>query len=70
MKELKGKEFPARHTSREQGWLEPLPKSLTYAAVVDVRNGVRNEEQEITEFMVRRACDEMDKVQQFPFAPR
>jgi len=46
--------------------IAPLPKSLTYATVIDVRNV----EHEITDFMVRRACEEMDTMQQFPFAPR
>lgn len=43
-----------------------LPKRLTYAALLD---GSQHET-EITDFMVRRACDEMDCMQQFPFAPR
>lgn len=42
-----------------------LPKRLTYAALVDRQS----RETEITDFMVRRACDEMDCMQQFPFAP-
>lgn len=42
-----------------------LPKRLTYAALVDRQQC----ETEITDFMVRRACDEMDCMQQFPFAP-
>jgi len=46
--------------------LRPLPKSLTYSATVDIRNV----EQEITEFMVRRACEEMDAQQQYPFSGR
>ncbi len=41
-----------------------LPKRLTYAALVDRQL----RETEITEFMVRRACEEMDCMQQFPFA--
>lgn len=46
--------------------LRPLPEHLTYAAVVDIRNV----EQEITEFMIRRACDEADSQQQYPFCGR
>ena len=42
-----------------------IPRRLTYAAVVDRHR----REREITDFMVRRACDEMDSAQQFPFAP-
>ncbi len=41
-----------------------LPKRLTYAALVDRQQ----REIEITELMTRRACDEMDAMQQFPFA--
>jgi len=43
--------------------LRPLPEDLTYAATVDVRD----QECEITELMIRRACEEMDKHQQYPF---
>ena len=43
--------------------LAPLPSELCYAATVDIRNV----EQEITEMMVRRACEQMDSLQQFPF---
>ena len=43
--------------------LAPLPSELCYGATVDIRNV----EQEITELMVRRACEQMDSVQQFPF---
>jgi len=50
----------------EANALRPLPKSLTYGAVVDIRNV----EQEITEFMIRRACEEMDAQQQYPFSGR
>jgi len=46
--------------------LRPLPESLTYGATVDIRNV----EQEITEFMIRRACEEMDAQQQYPFCGR
>jgi len=41
-----------------------LPKRLTYAALIDKRREI-----EITEFMVRRASDEIEAMQQFPFAP-
>ena len=43
--------------------LEPLPRDITWAAMLDVRNV----EHEITELMIRRACEEMEDVQQFPF---
>ena len=43
--------------------LAPLPSELCYGATVDIRNV----EQEITDLMVRRACEQMDSVQQFPF---
>lgn len=68
MKDVKGQQFssPPEIAAQEQRRLGPLPKALTYAAVIDVRDV----EQEISDFMVRRACDEMDKMQQFPFAPR
>jgi len=46
--------------------LRPLPSSITYAATVNVRNV----EQEITDFMIRRACEEMDSQQQYPFCGR
>jgi len=46
--------------------LRPLPSSLSYAAIVDVRNV----EHEITDFMIRRACEEMDSQQQYPFSGR
>lgn len=42
-----------------------LPSRLTYSAVVDAFN----QEKEITEFMTRRACDDVEKYQQFPFGP-
>lgn len=43
--------------------LVPLPSELCYGATVDIRSV----EQEITDLMVRRACEQMDSVQQFPF---
>jgi len=46
--------------------LRPLPAQMTYSATVDIRNV----EHEITEFMIRRACEEMDAQQQFPFCGR
>jgi len=42
-----------------------LPKRLTYSALIDKSR----REIEITDFMVRRACDEIEGRQQFPFAP-
>lgn len=42
-----------------------LPKRLTYAALIDKSR----REIEITDFMVRRASDEIESMQQFPFAP-
>jgi hypothetical protein len=44
--------------------LAPLPESLTVCAMVNDSG----EELEITEFMLRRACDEMDTDQIWPFA--
>jgi hypothetical protein len=44
--------------------LAPLPSELCYAATVDIYNA----EQEITELMIRRACEQMEAQQQFPFA--
>ena len=44
--------------------LVPLPSELCYAATVDIRNV----EHEISELMIRRACEQMDGQQQFPFA--
>jgi len=44
--------------------LAPLPESMTMCAMVDDSG----EELEITEFMLRRACDEMDADQIWPFA--
>ena len=41
-----------------------MPKRLTYAALID-----KGREIEITDFMVRRAGDEIEGMQQFPFAP-
>lgn len=46
--------------------LRPLPSSISYGAIIDVRNV----ETEITDFMIRRACEEMDAQQQFPFCGR
>ena len=43
--------------------LQPLPDEVSYGAVIDIRNV----EQEITELMIRRACEQMDEQQQFPF---
>ena len=55
-----------RHEIPESRTLRPLPSSLTYAATVDNRNV----EHEITDFMIRRACEEMDAQQQYPFCGR
>lgn len=55
-----------RHEVPESRTLRPLPVSMGYAATVDIRNI----EHEITEFMIRRACEEMDAMQQFPFSGR
>lgn len=46
--------------------LRPLPADLSFAAVVDIRDV----EHEITDFMIRRACEEMDAMQQYPFTGR
>jgi len=43
-----------------------LPPHISYAAIVDSNDN----EHEISDLMVRRACKEMDKEQQFPFAPK
>lgn len=50
----------------EGGALRPLPAAMSYGATVDIHKV----EQEITEFMIRRACEEMDSQQQFPFCGR
>jgi len=41
-----------------------LPNYVTYAALVDQYQ----QETEITDLMVARACEEMDGMQQYPFA--
>jgi hypothetical protein len=46
--------------------LAPLPDTLTACSMVNDSG----EELEITEFMLRRACDEMDADQIWPFAPQ
>lgn len=46
--------------------LRPLPASVTYGAILDIRNV----ETEITDFMIRRACEEMDAQQAYPFCGR
>ncbi len=46
--------------------LAPLAEEITYGATLDIRNV----EHEITELMVRRACDQMDEEQQFPFCSK
>jgi len=60
MQPMKKQEIP------EGGALRPLPTSISYAATVDIRNV----EHEITDFMIRRACEEMDAQQQYPFSGR
>jgi len=60
MQPMKIQELPDGRT------LRPLPSAITYAATVDIRNV----EHEITDFMIRRACEEMDAMQQFPFCGR
>lgn len=43
--------------------LSPLTEEITFGAVLDIRNV----EHEITELMIRRACEQMEGEQQFPF---
>ena len=43
--------------------LVPLPEPLTCASVIDERDV----EHAITDFMMRRACEQMEAEQQFPF---
>lgn len=45
--------------------LMPMPDYLTYGATVDEND----EEHEITELMIRRACETTHDVQQYPFSP-
>lgn len=45
--------------------LIPLPASMSYAAMIDDND----QEIEISDFMVRRACEEMDDTMEWPFAP-
>lgn len=47
-------------------WICTLPRRLAHAALVE-KNW---RETEITDFMVRRALDEAEQLQQFPFAQR
>ena len=54
------------HQVNESRPLRPMPSAMSYAATVDSRIV----EHEITDFMVRRACEEMDAVQQYPFCGR
>lgn len=44
--------------------LIPLPDSLTVCATIDESGA----EQEITELMIRRACEQMDADQLWPYA--
>lgn len=55
-----------RQVIPEGNVLRPLPPSISYGATVDIRHV----EHEITEFMIRRACEEMDVYQQYPFSGR
>lgn len=57
---------PMKQQEQPEKTMQPLPASLSYAAIVDVRNV----EHEITDFMIRRACEEMDAEQQYPFCGR
>jgi len=45
--------------------LIPLPDAISYAAVIDDND----QEIEISDFMMRRACEEMDDTMEWPFAP-
>ena len=45
--------------------LIPLPDAMSYAAMIDDND----QEIEISDFMVRRACEEMDETMEWPFAP-
>lgn len=57
---------PMKQQDISEKTMQPLPSSLSYAAIVDVRDI----EHEITDFMIRRACEEMDAQQQYPFCGR
>lgn len=65
-KQNKPKNQQYQTSSGEITRLTPLPKALSYAAVVDVNN----KEIEITDLMVQKACRDMAKFEQFPFAPK
>jgi len=58
--------YPGSTRRQLHYWVCALPKKLTYAALV----GPNRHETEITDFMVRRGCDEAEQLQQFPFAQR
>jgi hypothetical protein len=58
MQLMKQTELPAIET------LMPMPEYLTYGATVDENNV----EHEITELMIRRACETMHDMQQYPFS--
>ena len=45
--------------------LIPLPDAMSYAAMIDDND----QEIEISDFMMRRACEEMDETMEWPFAP-
>ena len=44
--------------------LTPLPESLTFCATIDDAG----HEQVVTDFMIRRACEQLDSDQVWPFA--
>lgn len=46
--------------------LMPLPESMTVCATIDESGA----EQEITELMIRRACEQMDADQLWPYASK
>jgi hypothetical protein len=52
--------------ARQTGTLMPLPESLTACAMIDETGA----EHEITELMIRRACELMDADQLWPYASK
>ncbi|NND89342.1 MAG: hypothetical protein HKN42_00660 [Granulosicoccus sp.] len=54
------KQLKAQYTDT----LTPLPDSMTVCATIDESG----KEQEITELMIRRACEQMDADQLWPYA--
>lgn len=55
-----------RYDRHSAYWICTLPKRLAHAALVE-KNW---RETEISDFMVRRAVEEAEQLQQFPFAQR